>query len=154
MAYEEYLKRTLGPLGIYDLDSGYGADEIACEGASLDDVYDELERLDSRRRIDDANEAELSEYEALFPFSPCGRTIEERRNALKALLGIANRCVTPNELNRSLPGCGIAAKAVETETAQTVKIIFEDPPEDEALLAKIKSIVEAIVPCHLDIVYE
>lgn len=154
MAYREYLKSCLRPLGIYDLDSGCGADEIACEGAAMDGVYDELSRLDTARCIDTMSDTELREYEKLFPFTACGRTLPERRAAVKALLGTVNRCMTLKELNRSLPACGIAATAYETQTAQTIKIVFTDPPTDESLLAKIKSRVEMIVPCHLAIVYE
>lgn len=154
MAYDEYLKRTLKPLGIYDFDNGYGADEINCEGSAMDVVYEALESLDEGRSIDTATEAQLAEYEKLLPFVPCSTTLSQRRNAIKAILGTVDRCMTQAELNRALPGCGIGAKAYETDTAQTIKIVFTDPPTDAEKLAEIKSRVEEIVPCHLAIIYE
>lgn len=153
MAYEEFLRRTLAPLRIYELDSGYGAIELACEGSALDEVYDRLERLDARRRIESATESELAEYEALLPFPPICESISDRRAAVTAMLGAGNRCVTLSELNRILPVCGAEVTAYETDSAYTLRLVFANYPEDAQTLSELKRRIDEIVPCHLALTY-
>lgn len=153
MAYETFLRRILAPLRIYDLDGGYGAIEIACEGEALDGVYDRLERLDGRRRVETATQEELSEYEELLPYPPISKSISDRRAAVAAMLGSANCCMTLPELNRVLPLCGVKATAQETDEAYTLRIVFDSAPEDASVLAEVKRRLGEILPCHLALVY-
>ncbi len=154
MAYADFLKRTLKPLGLYELDDGFGADEIACEGRALDYAYDILEMLDLRRNADTATEEQLGEYEKLLGIGIPSQSEAERRRTVKAVLGMKNRCMTLSELNRVLPACGADAEAFESDTALTLRVKIKSTVGDADKLAEVKRRIEAIVPCHLDIVYE
>ncbi len=153
MAYDIFLKRTLAPLGIYELDSGYGADEISCEGAAMDIAYEILESVDKRRNIDTATTDQLSEYEELLQVENISRNTIERKNALKAILGMGDRCMSLKELDRILPACGVAATLTESQTPMTVEVSFTENVSDEELLKKLRSRIAELIPCHLNIEY-
>lgn len=154
MAYAEFLKRTLKPLGLYELNDGFGADEIACEGKALDYAYGTLEALDLRRNADTATAEQLGEYEKLLNIAVPSQSEAERRRTVKAVLGMQNRCMTLSELNRILPACGADAEAFESKTALTLRVKIKDAVINADKLAEVKRRIEAIVPCHLDIIYD
>lgn len=154
MAYAEFLKRTLKPLGLYELNDGFGADEIACEGKALDYAYDTLEALDLRRNADTATTEQLGEYEKLLHIAVPSQSEAERRSTVKAVLGMQNRCMTLSELNRILPACGADAEALESDTALTVIVKIKEAVGNADKLAEIKRRIEAIVPCHLNVIYD
>ena len=149
MGYEAYLKGLLGPLGVYDMENGSSAAELAALGAGLDGAAGALSELDGECTAGTAAGYGLALYEAILPERPVFRNTAMRRAALCALLSIDGICFTAEALNRTLAGCGLPAAVQETEAADTVRVTFPGSkgiPDDAA---DIEERVAAILPCHL-----
>lgn len=153
MGYREYLTALLRPLGVYDLseDSVNGA-ELAAWGAVLDEAAAELERIAREACPLTAEDEGLERLETLLPFVPAG-TVEERQQALAALLRLDCGSFTAAAANRALSGLGTTVTVAETEDPGRVEVSFPDtdgePENFEALCAAI----ESVLPCHLQVDY-
>lgn len=152
MSYSDYLKNTLKPLGIYELDTGFGSAELNAEGAVMDEIDGVLSST-LRNMLPMTADAEgLSQWEKLFPRMPEAAGLAERRTALMAMIRMGECECSDQGLNHVLQACGIPANVSETNLNQTVKVrILENL--DEAGLRRAKECIEAILPCHLNIVY-
>ena len=147
------MKDILHPLRIYNLDEGYGAQELALEGGELDKIFEELETIEHEGIVSTAGGFGLDAYEHLLPYRPLAEGAEERRAAIAALLRIDGRSFTISELSDTISGCGVRATVRETDTPQQIEVRFTDilgiPDDFESLSKRI----EQILPCHLDIKY-
>ena len=85
MGYAEELKAMLRPLGIYDLDSGAGAAELAALGAAMDGVGAALDAAERESALSTAVDRGLAAYEAILPYTPEYLTLHDRRRAIMAL---------------------------------------------------------------------
>ena len=97
-----------------------------------------------------AEDEGLRRREALFLRRPASTTLKERREAIAALLQIDGDSLTPEAINRTISGCGIRARAIETGTNQ---VLIEFPntagvPQD---FEQIEKIILDILPCHLEV---
>ena len=153
MDYAEELRNVLRPLGVYDVDVGVGAAELAAAGAALTGIWRALAGAETESSPVTAEGAGLTGWEALLPFVPAWRTTADRRRAIAALLRIDGTGFTVAAINDTVAGCGIRALVEETETPMTVRVSFpwnRGVPEDfDALRQRI----EQIIPCHLAIDY-
>lgn len=152
MRYAEELRKLLRPLGIYDFGGASGA-ELDAVGAELDGVYAALLGAEREAIALTAEDGGLECWERLLPFVPAYQTTEDRRRAIAALLRIDGCSFTGKAINDTLAGCGIRARAEETERAMTVRVTFPcnrgEPDGLEALQARIGQ----ILPCHLALEY-
>ena len=153
MGYADYLKDLLRPLRLYELDSGAGGAELECEGAALDAVCAELERVLGEGIVASARDAGLSAYEGILPFVPSYVTAEDRRRAVEALLRIDMRSFTCADLNGTISGCGIRAHVEETGTSQTVLVSFPFNRGVPDGFDELRRRIEQILPCHLGVEY-
>lgn len=153
MGYCDYLKNMLRPLKLYDLDEGYGADELSIEGACLDGVAETLDGADREMLPLTAAGEGLSRYEALLPYRPGSVTLADRRRAIMALLRVDDCSFTPDALNDTLSGCGIAATVEETGTAQRVLVRFPGVRGTPPAFGTLRRRIEALLPCHLEVGY-
>ena len=147
------LKDLLRPLGIYDVDDGLGAWELEALGQELDKLYDKLLFSEHSLFPQTAGEEGLALYEYLLPFAPHSDTLQQRREAVCALLQLDGFGFSEGELNRTLAGCGIRAVVEETDTPMTVTVSFpynRGEPDD---FSRLRRNIEQILPCHLDVVY-
>lgn len=149
--YEEYLRALLAPLGVYQLDrESLSGAEIYALGKGLDVVSQRLEEVERESVTATAEDEGLSRREALFLRRPAAATPKERRAAIAALLQIDGDSLTPEAIDRTIRGCGIWARVVETGTNQ-VRVEFPGtagiPPEFD----QIQKIVMDILPCHLGV---
>jgi hypothetical protein len=154
MGYSDYLKSLLRSLRLYDLDAGIGAAELDVLGTACDAVYGALEAALTEAIVPTASGAGLAGYEAVLPYAPAYITPEDRRAAVMALLRIDGRSFTKAALCDTLSGCGIAAVAEETETAETVAVRFPQNRGIPAGYDAIRDRIERILPCHLAAAYE
>jgi len=153
VSYARYLRELLAPLRIYDLENGAGAAELDAAGTLMDALLDELLVQERESCPATATDYGLSRYEELLPYTPAYITPEDRRNALHALLRIDGCSFTPTDLQNTVAGCGIEAVVQETDTPFTVEVHFPQNrgiPED---FPQIRSRIEQILPCHLEVVY-
>lgn len=149
LGYTDYLKQMLFPLGIYDLEEGFGAEEIRIIGKQLDDVFSSLEEVGRESVLAQAESYGLRSYEKALPYTPAYITAEDERNAVMALLRIRGGCFTRLMLQDTLRGCGISASIAESATAMTVTVGF---PENRGIpegFDELKKRIEKIIPCHL-----
>lgn len=151
MSYIEYLKDVLRPLHIYDLDNGYGADEIYVLGTALNEVFNELEATLREMSPLTAENYGLEIYENVLPYKPLSENLADRRAAVAALTSISG--FTVEELNRSLRGSGIEATVSECGE-ETVCVYFPTASDASADIEELKQRVELILPCHLDVIYD
>lgn len=153
MPYLDYLKTLLRPLRLYDLDVGYGAQELALASERLDEVFFNLEATEAESFIISAEDIGLEAYEQILPYKPVFTNVKSRREAIAALLRIDGRSFTQKALSDTVRGCGVLATVKEAAAHQTVVVSFPGtkgiPDEFESL----KSRIEQILPCHLGIEY-
>ena len=149
--YEEFLRRLLAPLGVYrlDRDSLSGA-ELYALGRGLDAVAERLERAEREGVTATAEDEGLRRREALFLRRPVATTVQERRDAIAALLQIDGDSLTPEAINRTISGCGSRARATELGTNK-VQVEFPGTPGVPPEFNQIEKIILDILPCHLDV---
>ena len=149
--YEEYLRALLAPLGVYRLDGdSLSGAELHALGKGLDGVSARLDQVERESLTETAEDEGLRRREALFLRRPASTTLKERREAIAALLQNAGDSLTPEAINRTISGCGIRARAIETGTNQ---VLIEFPntagvPQD---FEQIEKIILDILPCHLEV---
>ncbi len=149
--YESYLRALLAPLGVYrlDKDSLSGA-ELYALGKSLDALSGHLETVERESLTATAEGEGLRRRESLFLRRPASTTLKERRAAIAALLQIDGDSLTPEAINRTISGCGIRARAIETGTNQ-VLVEFPDTAGVPQDFEQIEKIIMDILPCHLGV---
>lgn len=151
MAYAEYLKNLLAPLGIYDLQEGsFSEAMVYAAGRALDGAGQALERTERESLVATALEEGLERREALFARRPVAETAEDRRAAITALMQIDADSLTPETINRTISGCGIPAKALEVDTGH-LRVIFPGIGGVPPGFDEIQQIVLDILPCHLEV---
>lgn len=154
MSYCEYLKNTLRPLGLYELDTGIGAAELDAEGTIFDGIDALLEDTRKNMLPADIDENGVERWATLTGFHPRGGSIEAKRESLMGYMRMGDFESSEQWLNIVLITCGILAEVSESETRETVTVtIFEHHLEDGEE-ERIKAAVEAILPCHLAVEYE
>lgn len=153
MGYSDYLKNLLRPMRLYDLDEGYGAEELAVLGDVFDEVFDALERAEAEAIIPTAEDEGLSAYEAILPYVPGYLSLAGRRSAIMALSRIDGCSFTTSALCDTLSGCGISAEVEEAEALDTVRVSFPGMRGIPEGFEGLKTRIEQILPCHLGIEY-
>ena len=154
LKFEDYLVSLLRPLGVYDLRTGtINRGELAAYGARLDGAGAELDHTAREMNLTTAEDFGLERIEALLPYRPVCETVEQRREALAALLRISGDSFTPEAINDTLRGCGLNARAEETGRPGYVDVYFPDVAGIPEGFDQLRSIIEEILPSHLDITY-
>lgn len=151
MSYAQYLAALLAPLGVYDLSEGsISGAAVAALGRALDKTADQLETAEREALTATAEGIGLARRESLFARTPVAATAEQRRAAIAALLQIDGDSLTPAAIDRTLRGCGIRARAWETDTPGRIRITFPDVVGEPEGFAQIREIILDILPCHLE----
>ena len=154
LGYEEHLAALLRPLGVYDLQPGtINRGELAAYGRALDGAGEELDHTAREMSLTTARDFGLERIEALLPYRPVCTTVEQRRAALAALLRISGDSFTPEAINDTLKGCGLNARAEETDRPNYVKVYFPDVAGIPEGFDQLRVVIEEILPSHLDITY-
>jgi hypothetical protein len=154
MGYESYLVELLRPLGVYNLSQGtINREELAVYGQLLDQGQSHLEETEVEMCLATAEDLGLERVEELLPYRPVSTTTALRRAALAALLRIGGDSFTLEAVNDTLAGCGINAKAKETDTPNYVQVWFPDVAGVPDGYEQLKAIIEEILPCQLGIEY-
>ena len=147
--YEEYLRALLEPLGVYDLGDGtLNRAELYALGSALDRIDNRLGTAEREALAATAEEMGLERRERLFARKPAATTAEERRSAIAALFQIAGDSLTPEDINCTIRGCGIRAKAVDLGN-ETLQVRFPETAGIPAEFDQIQKIILDILPCHL-----
>lgn len=149
--YEQYLQELLKPLGLYTFseDSISGA-ELYAIGQAMDGISAELETAERECLTATAEGKGLALREALFARKNGAETLEERREAIAALLQIDGDSLTPQAMARTLRGCGLRVEVLEQGDGK-VRVMFPDVGGEPEGFAQIREIVLDILPCHLEV---
>ena len=123
MSYAEALKGLLRPLGVYQLERGFGAGELVGAGTALDGCGAALDRVEREMLLTTAQDTGLEAVEELLVRRPVTTSLERRRAALAALLRIGG------------------------------EVRFPDVPGIPDGFEELRQIIEDILPCHLEIEY-
>lgn len=154
MIHEDYLAALLRPLGVYDLRAGtVNRGELGAYGKRLDDMEQELEDTAREMNLATARGFGLERVEELLPYRPVCNTPGQRRAALAALLRIGGDSFTPAAINDTLRGCGLNARAEEGERPGYVKVYFPDVAGIPEGFQELRTIIEEILPSHVDVTY-
>ena len=148
--YEEYLRALLAPLGVYDLGEGtINGAELHALGEGLDGISRKLENVERESLTATAEGEGLTRRETLFARRNAAVTAEARRAAIAALLQIDGDSLTPADINKTMRGCGIKARAEELGDGK-LRIIFPEVAGVPEEFEQIRSIILDILPCHLE----
>ncbi len=153
MSYARYLKDMLEPMGVYRLENSLNGAELESAGAALDGVDQVLEEVEREMLLLTAEDWGLSAVEELLRRRPAAPTLEQRREALAALLRIGGDSFTLEAINDTLRGCGLQAVASETGTPGYVEVRFPDVPGIPDGIETMQAIIEEILPAHVGITY-
>ena len=144
----------LRPLGVYDLREGaVNRGELAAYGLTLDSREAEVSDTAREMNLTTAANFGLERIEALLPYRPVCETAAQRRAALAALLRISGDSFTPEAINDTLRGCGLNARAEETDQPNYVKVYFPDVAGIPEGFDRLRTIIEEILPSHVDVTY-
>ncbi|MDO4815180.1 MAG: hypothetical protein Q4A83_01060 [Bacillota bacterium] len=154
MSYSDYLKNTLKPLGIYELDTGIGSAELNALGAIMDEVEEKLSKTYREMLPMTAEDEGLRKFEGLFPGAASTEDTAARRTAVNALMRLREYDCSDQGLNILLSDCGIPASVYETDTKEVLNVRFSGIQPEGEELKRLKQRIEAILPCHLEVIYE
>ena len=154
MGYAEELVQLLKPLGVYSFrEGGFSLGELQALGSALDTAQAKLERM-QRESIPLTAESEgLDKMEALFRYCAGLTDTQARRAAIAAFLQFGGDSFTRRALNDCLRACGVPCRVEETGQPEHVKVWFPGQMGIPAGFSQMKSIIEDILPCQLDIFY-
>lgn len=152
MGYYEYLKSSLKPLGIYDLNTGIGSSELEVQGMACDELFDQLELVEREMVLPTAESFGLEAYSAVFPYNPVAEEPGDRREALMSLMTVDWWSFTCEAILRAVSGCGLDV-LVSEDSDSGIAVEFPGvrgiPNEFEAL----KTRIEMLLPCHVGVTY-
>ena len=151
--HEERLQALLRPLGPYRNQGVYTAGELSAAGEALDAVETAIDTLEREAMLDTAQGEGLEALESLLTHRPVAQKAADRRAALAALLRIGGDSFTLKVINDNLRGCGLNAKVRETEEPGVVEVTFPDVPGIPEGFQQLRTIIEEILPCHLQVNY-
>lgn len=152
--YEEFLRRLLAPLNIYDLtEQSVNGAELYALGRSLDGIAARLGTAEREALTATAEAEGLARRENLFARRPAAVTPQERRAAVAALLQIDGDSLTPGAIDTTVRGCGIPAKVRETGTGH-LQVRFPSTAGIPAEFEQIQKIILDILPCHLEVEFD
>lgn len=153
MTYFDYMYELLYPLKLYNLDSGYSAEELRLIGESFDSGGEEMDEAEREAIVTSAEDWGLDFWEELFPYRPSCDTVGDRREALSALMRIDGTKFTLEAVNDTIRGSGVEAIATEDFENQCVYITFGDIIGEPDGFAEISACIDSIIPCHLELIY-
>lgn len=119
----------------------------------LDDIGDTLETMETESSLVTAQDYGLDYIQELLSVTPVTTSVQERRDALAALLRIGGNSFTLAAINDTLAGCGLPVLASDGDEPLLVSITFPDVAGIPDRFEEMQVVIEEILPCHLDIQY-
>lgn len=153
MGYYSYMRELLLPLKLYELDTGFGAEELRVLGAELDERGSTLDEIERESIVTSATDFGLENWESLFKYRPSCTEVSERRAAIAALMRIDGSSFTPTAINDTIRGSGFVAVAEESKETMTVTVSFPGLRGMPEKFREVIAQIEATIPCHLNVVF-
>ena len=152
MSVLQQMKDMLSPLGIYNLDDG---SLVTCElrvyASQLEKLHQKLATMLKEFFISTAQDYGIEKIEELFMRIRPDLSIEERKERISRYMTLCNMDFCEENIRSQLRLAGIYADF--TQNPQEEKLSFPDliALTDITEIARQLSIIEDIVPAHLDI---
>lgn len=152
MKHAELTAALLRPLGLY-AERGLEAAEREAVGAIFDGIYAAVLKSEKETLLPRAEDTGLARRATLFAHRPAAPDAAGLRAALIALMGIDGDGFTQAALNTALAGCGLPARVEETGAPGVAEVSFPGLPGIPEGFGAMQTIIEDILPCHLEILY-
>ena len=153
MNSKDALREILRPLGLYALTPGsLSGSELYAVGGELDALDSLLQEMELESIPLTASDWGIYEYERLFKFRNGAVRPDARRKALLAMLGGNSTQCSIDAINQTIAGCGADGTVSEID-AGSVQVRFSEHIDSPELLARMKDIIDGILPCHLAVEY-
>lgn len=154
MGHGQYLRDLLAPLGVYRWEGSFQWSELQSEGEALDQVAQELRHIQQEMNLTTAQEEGLQEVLELLGRTAGDESLEDLRQTAAALLRMGDNSFTLAAMNDAIRGCGIAAQVAETGDPLKVAVTFPGVVGIPGGFFWMQKIIEAILPCHLQVQYQ
>lgn len=151
-SYGAALLEAMHPLG-FGTEGTLSSAELEAVGVQLDALAAELEETEREMLLPTAQSWGLERVEDYLGRSPEATSLTRRRESLAALLRIGAQSATVQGINDTLSGCGLVARARETDTAGQVEVYFPQVPGEPEGMTGLNRIIRSIIPAHLLIHY-
>ena len=154
MSYASYLRSLLRPLGIYDLSpTSFSGAELEALGAAADQLSAALDLLELETNAATAGDDGLARFESLFSIAHTPSQPDARRLAVAGLMLIQPGAFTLESIEKTLSACGLEVSVRESGN-ETIEINFPGVPGIPEDFDRVQSVIEGIIPCHLETVYD
>lgn len=154
MSYTRELTALLSPLGVYTFREGsFSMAELQALGAALEEARTQLERGLRESLVMTAQEEGLSNREALLRHAPIADSAEQRRAMIAGFWQISGDGFTLDALNRCAAACGAACAIEECGEVNRIRVRFPHIMGIPAAFARMRAILEDILPAHAEIEY-
>lgn len=155
MGYADNLCKLLTPLGVYNLrPESFSGGEIQALGQAMDELF-ASQQEDLKQMLPWSTRGEgLTAYRQLLGLSLPLTDVQMWQEAICVLLGTRWYRPTSQMLTRTLYCLGVEAQVL-TESGQDVAYVYLPKlpwPTEE--MEVIRPVVEAVIPCQLEIVYQ
>lgn len=151
MSAANRLIEAVAPLGYGS--GGLSDAELTAVGEELDALAAELEETEREMSLVTASDWGLELVQAYLRRYPNAPTLQYQRESLMSLLRIGGGSGTIGEINDTLNGCGLIARVRETDIIGQIEVYFPEIPGEPDGFSAMKVIIEAILPCHLEVQY-
>ena len=151
MGYAAYIRALLQPLQVYALDGGFEDAETEAIGALLDDVERALTVNEREMLPLTACGYGLETFRALMDYPLPDGSAAALRACLCALLCVGGGSFTRQAINDILHHIGAVVR--ETEKSGTLEVSFPGVWGEPEELERLSRVVEAVLPCHLQVEY-
>lgn len=154
MGHGQSLRDLLTPLGVYRWEDSFQWSELQSAGAALDQVAEGLGHIQQEMNLATAQEEGLQGVLDLLGRAAGEESLEDLRQTAAALLRIGDNSFTLAAMNDTLRGCGIPAQVAESGDPLKVIVTFPGVVGIPANFFQTQKLIEAILPCHLQVQYQ
>lgn len=154
MGHGQSLRDLLAPLGVYRWEGSFQWSELQSAGEALDQVAQQLEHIQQEMNLTTAQAEGLQGVLDLLGRVAGEESLEELRQTAAALLRIGDGSFTLAAMNDTIRGCGIFAQVAETGDPLRVTVSFPGVSGIPENFFQAQAIIEAILPCHLQVQYQ
>ena len=154
MGYTNDLVRLLRPLGVYSFDAGsFSLAELQALGGALDALDEYAQAMQRESVAMTATGEGLDQMLSLFRSRTIAQSVEAKRAAIAGFLSVGGDSFTLAALRGCICACGVACQLDETDAGSRVVVSFPGIMGSPEGFAQAQTVIEDILPCHLEIVY-
>ena len=153
MAYAEYMRSLLRPLGVYALTEGsLSGGELEALGAAFDGLYQKMQKNLREALPITAEEEGLAAYEALLRHPHRHLTVAQRQAAVCGLLRLHGGGADAKTITEAAAFVGAEISFDESTLPESLGVTLQEL-QDSELQRRIERYLELLLPSHLEMEY-